>query len=126
MIGTYALSAGYYDAYYLQAQKVRTIIKEEFDEVLKGVDCLLTPTAPHVAFKIGENTQDPIKMYLEDIYVTGASLAGLPAVSVPCGFVEGLPVGMQMIGSRFGESTILRLAHHYEKAANWRKTQPNL
>lgn len=126
MIGTYALSAGYYDAYYLQAQKVRTIIKDEFDKVLADVDCLLTPTAPHVAFKIGENTQDPIKMYLEDIYVTGASLAGLPAISVPCGFADNMPVGMQIIGSRFAESTILRLAHHYEKNTDWRKNKPNL
>ncbi len=115
MLGTYALSAGYYDAYYLKAQKVRTLIKDELDEVLKKVDVLLTPTSPHVAFKIGEQSNDPLKMYLEDIYVTSASLSGLPAISIPCGMSEGLPIGMQIIGSRFDEKTILRVAHNFEK-----------
>lgn len=126
MLGTYALSAGYYDAYYLRAQKVRTIIKEEMDKVLETVDCLLTPTQPHPAFKLGENTADPLKMYLEDIYVTGASLAGLPAVSVPCGFVNNLPVGMQLIGKRFAEKTILQVAHQYEEATNWHERKPEI
>ncbi|PLX21787.1 Asp-tRNA(Asn)/Glu-tRNA(Gln) amidotransferase GatCAB subunit A [Candidatus Parcubacteria bacterium] len=115
MLGTYALSAGYYDAYYLKAQKVRTLIKQEMDEALKKVDLILTPTSPHTAFKIGEQSNDPLKMYLEDIFVTSASLAGLPAVSVPCGFSDGLPVGMQLIGSRFDEKTILRVAKKYEE-----------
>jgi aspartyl-tRNA(Asn)/glutamyl-tRNA(Gln) amidotransferase subunit A len=126
MLGTYALSAGYYDAYYLQAQKVRTKIKEEMDEVLKKVDCLLTPTSPHPAFKIGEQSGDPLKMYLEDIFVTGASLAGLPAMSVPCGFDNGLPVGMQLIGGRFGEDVLFRVGEAYENAVEWGKTKPKL
>lgn len=116
MLGTYALSAGYYDAYYLKAQKVRTKIKEEMDEALKKVDCLLTPTSPHPAFKIGEQSGDPLKMYLEDIFVTGASLAGLPAMSIPCGFDNGLPIGMQLIGGRFGEDVLFRAGDAYEKA----------
>ena len=115
MLGTYALSAGYYDAYYLKAQKVRTLIKDELDQALEEVDVILTPTSPHVAFKIGEQSNDPLKMYLEDIYVTSASLAGLPAVSIPCGFSEGLPIGMQLIGKRFDEKTILRVANNFEK-----------
>jgi aspartyl-tRNA(Asn)/glutamyl-tRNA(Gln) amidotransferase subunit A len=119
MLGTYALSAGYYDAYYLKAQKVRTLIKRDFDEVFQEVDILLTPTSPHTAFKIGEQSNDPLKMYLEDIFVTGASLAGLPALSIPCGFADSLPVGMQLIGRRFAEADILRAAYHYEQAAHW-------
>lgn len=124
MLGTYALSAGYYDAYYLQAQKVRTIIKKGFDEILKEVDCILTPTSPHTAFKIGEQSNDPLKMYLEDIFVTGASLAGLPALTVPCGFSKGLPIGMQLIGRRFDEKTILRTGHQYQLATDWHKRKP--
>ncbi len=126
MLGTYALSAGYYDAYYLQAQKVRTKIKEEMDEALEKVDCLLTPSSPHTAFKIGEQSDDPLKMYLEDIFVTGASLAGLPAISVPCGFDDGLPVGMQLIGKRFDEEMLFRVGHNYEKATEWHKKKPVL
>jgi aspartyl-tRNA(Asn)/glutamyl-tRNA(Gln) amidotransferase subunit A len=114
MLGTYALSAGYYDAYYLKAQKVRTIIKEELDNALKEVDALLTPTASGPAFKLGEQSNDPLKMYLEDIFVTGASLAGLPAISVPAGFISGLPIGIQFIGPRFGEKTILDLSQAYQ------------
>ncbi len=113
MLGTYALSAGYYDAYYLKAQKVRTIIKEELDNALKEVDALLTPTASGPAFKIGEQSNDPLKMYLEDIFVTGASLAGLPAISIPAGFISGLPIGIQFIGPRFGEKMILDLSQAY-------------
>lgn len=119
MLGTYALSAGYFDAYYLQAQKVRTKIKQEMDKVLETVDCLLTPTAPHVAFKIGEQSSDPLKMYLEDIFVTGASLAGLPAISLPCGFDKNMPVGMQLIGKRFDEAMLLKIGYNYEKATEW-------
>ncbi len=126
MLGTYALSAGYFDAYYLQAQKVRTIIKEEMDAVLNKVDCLLTPTSPHIAFKIGEQVDDPLAMYLEDIFVTGASLAGLPAISIPAGFVDNMPVGLQLIGPRFGEQTIFNIANVYENATNWRANKPNL
>jgi aspartyl-tRNA(Asn)/glutamyl-tRNA(Gln) amidotransferase subunit A len=139
MLGTYALSAGYYDAYYLRAQKVRTKIKEEMDEALKKVDCLLTPSSPHTAFKIGENADDPLKMYLEDIFMTGASLAGLPAISIPCGFAppqspplrssrEGsdMPVGMQLIGKRFDEDMLFRIGKNYEKATEWYKRKPNI
>ncbi len=126
MLGTYALSAGYYDAYYLQAQKVRTKIKQEMDEVLKQVDCLLTPTSPHAAFKIGEQAQDPLKMYLEDIFVTGASLAGLPAMSIPCGFDNKLPVGMQLIGKRFDEAILFRLGFNYQMSTDWHLAKPNI
>lgn len=111
MIGTYALSAGYYDAYYLRAQKVRTKVIEEFEQVFKKVDVLITPTMPTTAFTIGEN-KNPIDMYLEDIFTLSPSLAGLPAVSVPCGTVQKLPVGLQIIGKKFDESTVLKTAHH--------------
>jgi aspartyl-tRNA(Asn)/glutamyl-tRNA(Gln) amidotransferase subunit A len=126
MLGTYALSAGYYDAYYLRAQKVRTKIKEEMDQALSGLDAILTPTSPHVAFKIGEQSNDPLKMYLEDIFVAGASLAGLPAVSIPCGFDNGLPVGLQLIGKRFDEAGILSLAHQYQSATEWHLQKPKI
>lgn len=130
MLGTYALSAGYFDAYYLQAQKVRTIIKEEMDRALAEVDILLTLVSPHPAFKLGDQADDPLKMYLEDIFVTSPSLAGLPAMSVPAGFVERegkkLPVGLQLIGKRFAESTIMNAGHVYESAMNLRNEQPNI
>ena len=126
MIGTYALSAGYFDAYYLQAQKVRTKIREEIDEALKKVDCLLTPTASGVAFKIGEKTEDPLKMYLEDIFVTGPSLAGLPALSIPAGFIQGLPVGMQLIGKRFDENTLFRVGYNFQKETDFHTKKPKL
>lgn len=126
MLGTYALSAGYFNAYYLQAQKVRTKIKEDFDKALAEVDLLLTPTSPHPAFKIGEQAADPLKMYLEDIFVTGASLAGLPALAIPCGTAHGLPVGLQLIGRAFEESALLSAAHQYQQATAWHKNKPNL
>jgi len=127
MLGTYALSSGYFDAYYLQAQRVRTKIKEEFDQKLKNLDCIITPTSPHVAFKIGEQVDDPLQMYLEDVFVAGASLAGLPAISIPCGFAKGLPVGMQLIGKRFDESTLFRIGNQYQKVTEWheKKTKVN-
>src|SRR5215813_731374 len=107
MLGTYALSAGYYDAYYLKAQKVRTLIKKDFDEALKCCEAIIAPTAPTTAFKIGEKTQDPLQMYLSDIYTISVNLAGLPALSLPCEFdSEGLPIGMQIIGRHFDESTV--------------------
>ncbi len=114
MLGTYALSAGYYDAYYLKAQKVRTKIKEELDNELKKIDAILVPTQPDVAFNIGEKTNDPLKMYLEDIFQSPASLAGLPSISIPCGDIDGLPVGMQLIGKRFDEETILKIGYNYQ------------
>lgn len=126
MLGTYALSAGYYDAYYLQAQKVRTVIRQEAAAVLEQCDVLLTPTAPHPAFPIGAHQGDPLGMYLEDVYMSLASIAGLPALSVPCGFVEGLPVGFQLIGRPFAEDTILRLGHAYQQLTDWHTAQPVL
>jgi aspartyl-tRNA(Asn)/glutamyl-tRNA(Gln) amidotransferase subunit A len=126
MLGTYALSAGYYDAYYKKAQKVRALIKQEFDEALSKVDVLLTPTCPHTAFKIGEQANDPLQMYLEDIFVSGPSLSGLPAMSIPAGFVNGLPAGLQLIGPRFGEDKVLSVGQAYQGATNWHLSHPNL
>jgi len=126
MLGTYALSAGYYDAYYKKAQKVRTLIKQEFDEALSKVDVLLTPTCPHTAFKIGEQVDDPLQMYLEDIFVSGPSLSGLPAMSIPAGFVNGLPAGLQLIGPRFGEDKVLSFGQAYQNATNWHLSHPSL
>ena len=103
MLGTYALSAGYYDAYYLKAQKVRTIIRQEFDDAFKKVDALITPTSPTVPFKIGEKSDDPLQMYLSDVCTIPINIAGVPAVSIPAGFTDNLPVGMQVIGKPFGE-----------------------
>ncbi len=117
MLGTYALSAGYYDAYYLKAQKVRTLITRDFDEAFKKVDAIVTPTSPTPAFKLGEKANDPLAMYLADIYTVTADLAGIPGISVPCGETrEKLPIGLQILGKHFDEATILRLAHAYEKA----------
>ncbi len=124
MIGTYALSAGYFDAYYLKAQKVRTIIKEEMDRALEKVDCLLTPTSPHTAFKIGEQSEDPLKMYLEDIFVTGASLSGLPAISIPAGFADNMPVGLQLIGRRFEEKIIFKIAYNFQANTDFHLQKP--
>ena len=107
MLGTYVLSAGYYDAYYLKAQRVRTLIRKDFDAAFKRCDVIVTPTAPTTAFKLGEKTQDPLEMYLSDIYTISINLAGLPALSLPCGFDgEGMPIGMQIIGKHFDEATI--------------------
>ena len=127
MLGTYALSAGYYDAYYLKAQKVRTLIKSDFDEAFKRCDAIITPTAPTTAFKIGEKTEDPLQMYLSDIFTISVNLAGLPGLSVPCGLDSGgLPIGLQIIGKHFDESTILRIAFAYEQATEWHKKKPKL
>ncbi len=126
MLGTYVLSAGYRDAYYLQAQKVRTIIKNELDSELEKVDCILTPTQPTTAFKIGEQLNDPLKMYLEDIFVAGPSLAGLPAISVPCGFSDGLPVGMQLIGKRFDEEKLFNIGHKFEQSTKHYNPKPKI
>jgi aspartyl-tRNA(Asn)/glutamyl-tRNA(Gln) amidotransferase subunit A len=127
MLGTYALSAGYYDAYYLKAQKVRALIKKDFDEAFKKCDLIITPTAPTTAFKIGEKTQDPLQMYLSDIFTISVNLAGLPGLSLPCGFDgNGLPIGMQIIGKYFDEATMLRVAYAYEQATEWHKRKPKL
>jgi aspartyl-tRNA(Asn)/glutamyl-tRNA(Gln) amidotransferase subunit A len=117
MLGTYALSAGYYDAYYLKAQKVRALLTQDFDEAFKKVDAIVTPTSPTAAFQLGEKANDPLAMYLADIYTVTADLAGIPGISVPCGQTrEKLPIGLQILGKHFDEATILRLAHAYERS----------
>jgi aspartyl-tRNA(Asn)/glutamyl-tRNA(Gln) amidotransferase subunit A len=126
MLGTYALSSGYYDAYYLKAQKVRTLIKQDFDQVFAGYDVIVGPTAPTTAFKIGAQANDPLTMYLNDILTIPVNLAGVPAISVPCGFAEGMPVGLQIIGKAFDESTVLRVAHAYEQQTDFHKQRAKL
>jgi aspartyl-tRNA(Asn)/glutamyl-tRNA(Gln) amidotransferase subunit A len=126
MLGTYALSAGYYDAYYRKAQEVRTLIVRDFAAAWEKVDLLVTPSAPTVAFKIGENTDDPLAMYLNDVCTIPVNLAGLPALSLPCGFAEGMPVGMQLIGRPLGEETLLNAAYAYERATEWHRARPSL
>jgi len=126
MLGTYALSSGYYDAYYLKAQKARTLIKQDFDKVFEQYDVVIGPTAPTTAFKLGTQVDDPLTMYLNDILTIPVSLAGVPAVSVPCGFADGLPVGMQIIGKAFDESTVLRVAHAFEQNTDHHKRRPEL
>ena len=124
MTGTYVLSAGYYDAYYLKAQKVRQLIARDFADAFGEVDVIAGPTAPTPAFAIGEKTDDPITMYLNDIYTIGANLAGLPGISVPCGLAAGLPVGLQLVGPHFGEETILACAHQYQQLTDWHQRTP--
>lgn len=126
MLGTYALSSGYYDAYYLQAQKVRTLIKRDFDEVFRRFDLLLGPTTPTTAFRMGEQVHDPLAMYANDILTIPVSLAGIPAISIPCGQVDGLPVGLQLIGKAFAEATLLRVAHAFEQHTEFHKLRPQL
>ncbi len=126
MLGTYALSSGYYDAYYLKAQKVRTLIKRDFDQVFEKYDLMVGPTAPTPAFKIGEQVGDPLTMYLNDILTIPVSLAGVPAISVPCGFADGLPVGLQIIGKPFDETAVLRAAHAYESHTDHHTRRPAL
>jgi len=127
MIGTYALSAGYYDAYYLKAQKVRTLIKQDFEKAFASVDVLVSPTAPTTAFKAGEKTKDPISMYLSDLMTIPVNLAGLPGLSIPCGFdQQGLPIGLQFIGDVLREDVLLQVAHTYEQTTNWHLKQPSL
>jgi aspartyl-tRNA(Asn)/glutamyl-tRNA(Gln) amidotransferase subunit A len=119
VLGTYALSSGYYDAYYLKAQKVRTLIKQDFDKVFESFDAVVGPTSPNVAFPLGAKTQDPLAMYLNDLFTIPTSLAGLPGVSVPAGTVDGLPVGLQIIGKALDEPTVLRVAHAFEQSTEW-------
>ena len=126
MLGTYALSAGYYDAYYLKAQKVRTLLRREFEEAFRHYDALVTPTSPTVAFHLGEKTEDPVQMYLSDIYTVPVNVAGLPSISVPCGLADSLPVGMQLIGPPVSEETLLRISYAYEQATEWHKARPQL
>lgn len=126
MIGTFALSHGNFDAFYIQAQKVRTLIKRDFDEAFTKVDVIMTPTTPEIAFKFGDKTTDPVKMYLSDAFVSPASLAGVAALSVPCGFAQGMPVGLQIIGPRLAEELPLRFGHHFQKITNWHTQHPAL
>ncbi len=126
ILGTYVLSSGYYDAYYLRAQKVRTLIRNDFLKAFEKVDAVVTPTTPTAAFKAGEKSDDPLQMYLSDIFTISCNLAGIPGVSVPCGFVhdQKLPVGLQLLGRPFGEETMLRVAHAYEQSTSWRGRKP--
>ena len=126
MLGTYALSAGYYDAYYLKAQQARTLIRQDFARVFERVDALVTPTSPVAAFPLGEKTADPVQMYLIDVCTLPINIAGLPALSVPCGFADGLPVGMQLIGPHLSEERLLGIAYAYEQATEWHKAKPGL
>jgi len=120
MLGTYALSAGYYDAYYLKAQQIRTLIRMDFQKVFETCDALVTPVAPTTAFRLGEKTADPLTMYLSDIFTISVNLAGLPALALPCGFdAAGLPIGLQVIGRPFEEAAVLRIGHAYEQATTW-------
>jgi len=127
MIGAYVLSHGYYDAYYLQAQKLRRLIAQDFVEAFKQCDVILGPTAPTTAFKLGEKTADPVEMYLSDIYTIAVNLAGLPGMSLPCGFdAQGLPIGLQLIGDYFAEARMLNVAHQYQLASDWHTRAPAL
>ncbi|MBI4691345.1 MAG: Asp-tRNA(Asn)/Glu-tRNA(Gln) amidotransferase subunit GatA [Nitrospirae bacterium] len=127
MLGTFTLSSGYYDAYYKKAQQVRTLIKRDFDEAFKTVDVIVTPTSPTAAFKIGEKTEDPLQMYLSDIFTISVNLAGVPGISIPCGFTSNnLPIGLQLIGKHFDEETILKVSYAYEQSTEWHKRRPGI
>jgi len=127
ILGTYVLSSGYYDAYYLRALKVRTLIKKDFDNVFKEVDCVLTPTSPTAAFKIGERSEDPLSMYLSDIYTISANLSGIPGISVPCGLTkDGLPIGLQILSAPFKEEDLFRVAYAFEQNTEWHKRKPKI
>jgi aspartyl-tRNA(Asn)/glutamyl-tRNA(Gln) amidotransferase subunit A len=124
MIGTYALSAGYYDAYYLKAQQLRRLISEDFRAAFAQVDVIMGPTSPEVAFRLGEKSGDPVSMYLSDIYTIATNLAGLPGMSIPAGFVDGLPVGLQIIGNYFDEARLLNVAHRFQVTTDWHRQIP--
>mgnify|MGYP006243542167 FL=1 len=127
ILGAYGLSSGYYDAYYLKAQKARTLIREDFNRAFEEVDAILTPTSPTPAFQFGEKSEDPISMYLSDVYTISTNLAGLPGISVPCGFSEsGLPIGMQLIGKAFEESMLLSIAQDFDQAHEFGRRAPIL
>ncbi|MCM3585420.1 Asp-tRNA(Asn)/Glu-tRNA(Gln) amidotransferase subunit GatA [Mesobacillus maritimus] len=126
MLGTFALSSGYYDAYYKKAQKVRTLIKKDFDDIFQKYDVIIGPTTPTPAFKIGENLADPMTMYVNDILTIPVNLAGVPGISVPCGFADGLPLGLQIIGKHFDESTVYKVAHAFEQSTDFHKQKPQL
>jgi aspartyl-tRNA(Asn)/glutamyl-tRNA(Gln) amidotransferase subunit A len=127
MLGTYALSSGYYDAYYLKALKVRNLIRDDFTKAFERCDCIMMPVSPTTAFKIGEKINDPLQMYLSDIYTIAANLAGIPGISIPCGFDEkGLPVGLQIFSPAFTEGKLLRIARMFEKQTDWHKRKPEI
>ncbi|MDA8211206.1 MAG: Asp-tRNA(Asn)/Glu-tRNA(Gln) amidotransferase subunit GatA [Clostridia bacterium] len=126
MLGTYALSSGYYDAYYLKALKVRTLIKDDFDKAFEKFDVLLSPTAPSTAFRFGEKADNPIQMYLSDIFTMSVNLAGIPGISIPCGFSNGMPVGLQLMGKAFDEGTLFRVAHAFEQSSDYHQARANL
>jgi aspartyl-tRNA(Asn)/glutamyl-tRNA(Gln) amidotransferase subunit A len=127
MLGTYALSAGYYDAYYLKAQKVRTLIKADFDAAFERVDVIVAPIAPTTAFRIGEKSDDPLQMYLSDVFTLSMNLAGICGLSLPCGFdVDGLPIGLHVMGPALGEPQVLRVAYAYEQSTDWHTRRPPL
>jgi aspartyl-tRNA(Asn)/glutamyl-tRNA(Gln) amidotransferase subunit A len=134
ILGTYVLSSGYYDAFYLRAQKVRTLIRNDFIKAFEKVDAIVTPTTPTPAFKIGEKSDDPMQMYLSDIFTISCNLSGMCGISLPCGFSQpsahnsqpALPIGLQLLGKSFGESTILKIAHAYEQSTEWHKQKPPL
>jgi aspartyl-tRNA(Asn)/glutamyl-tRNA(Gln) amidotransferase subunit A len=126
MLGTYALSSGYYDAYYVKAQKVRTLLKKDFDEAFAKVDAIVAPTSPTVAFPIGARTDDPYQMYLADVWTIPANMAGIPGIAIPCGFSEGMPVSLQVFGKAFDEATVLKVAHAYEQSEQWSSMRPDL
>ena len=126
LLGAYALSSGYYDAYYKKAQQVRTLISREFQQAFEKYDAILGPTSPSVAFRLGEKTDDPVQMYLNDVFTIPVNIAGIPAMSIPCGFSEGLPVGLHLIGRPLGEETLLRIAYAYEQATEWHQRHPGV
>jgi aspartyl-tRNA(Asn)/glutamyl-tRNA(Gln) amidotransferase subunit A len=126
MVGTYALSAGYYDAYYKKAQKIRRLIKQDFDDAFRSVDLILGPTSPHTAFKLGEKNSDPVTMYLEDIYTIAVNLAGIPGMSLPAGILKGLPIGMQLVGPAFSEARLLNTAHQFQMNTAWHTKRPEV
>lgn len=125
ILGTYVLSSGYYDAYYTRAQKVRSLIRRDFEAAFEKVDLLLSPTCPSVAFPIGEKSDDPLTMYLSDLFTISANLAGICGISIPCGFSDGMPVGMQLLGPAFGEAKVFQAAHAYEQATEWHQKRPD-
>ena len=124
MIGAYVLSAGYYDAYYLKAQKIRRMIRDDFQSAFKEVDVIMGPTTPAPAFGLNELLDDPVQMYLADIFTVSVNLAGLPAISIPAGFASNLPVGLQIIGNYFSEPSLLNLAHQFQQTTDWHKKMP--
>jgi aspartyl-tRNA(Asn)/glutamyl-tRNA(Gln) amidotransferase subunit A len=126
MLGTYALSAGYYDAYYLKAQQARTLLRLDFERAWEQVDLIASPTSPTVAFKMGQKVDDPLQMYLTDVFTVSLNLAGMCGISIPCGFSDGMPVGLQFMGPALGESVILRAAYAYEQATEWHKQRPSV